>query len=215
MMKAEVRIVITCTGAVVNDVRRVDPYQPGQPATRDLIVKADFRPLTPGRHKSLSLPHGATIRAQAPRWALNPIRARVLAGAGSCVLTKSGGSEDGSWAHIGLRPAFEWCLIVPSAPASTESAEHSATLVAFIPNGGDVDGNVRKFTQSFTIADLARLPRMLAAPAAARLTDGPPPPSGPRPPGAPLRPGQPPQVPPMPPQVPPMPRPGPPPPSTR
>jgi hypothetical protein len=158
MMQAGVRVTITATSNGVTAIRRNDPMPAGAVTQGELLDKADFRPMTSEKVKTVSVLGGIVLRAQAPRWALNPITAQAHAPQGSIVLTKTGGDALGKWASIGIRPAFEWCLVLPQDIRLTgEPMEVSGTLVAFIPNGGDVDKNVRDVISKCTIADIDRV----------------------------------------------------------
>lgn len=166
MMQAGVKVTITCTATAVTAIRRAEALPQGATAQGDLLDMADFRPTPAGRLKSFTALGGVTLRAMAPKWPLNPIRARAEAPQGSIVLTKTGGSPDGSWATIGLRPTFDWCVVLPSGVTlGTEPTELNGTFVAFLPNGGDIAANVRKVSQSCTPADLDRLRAIYAQPA--------------------------------------------------
>lgn len=163
MMQAGVRVKVTCTSTVVSSIRRDEPLPAGATSHGDLLDKADFRPTQSGRMKSYLTLGGLTLRARAPKWALSPIRARVEAPSGRVVVTKTGGDALGRWSPIGIRPTFEWCLVLPDDVAlSLEPTEVSGTLVAFLPNGGDIEANVRRVAQSCTPADLDRYRGILA-----------------------------------------------------
>jgi hypothetical protein len=224
MMQATVRVKITCTSSNVTAIRRDEPMPAGAVNQGELLDKADFRPTPSGRLKEFTTPGGVVLRARAPRWALNPITARAYAGPGKIVLTKSGGDPLGTWGRIGLRPTFEWCLVVPAdTKLSSEPTEVSGHLIAFLPNGGDIDGNVLQVAHSCTIADVDRLRGILAAASASPEPDkaserqAPPPvantPSGPPAPPRTGPPAPPRSSPPVPPSTPPRggPPPGPPP----
>lgn len=157
MMQAGVRVTITATSNGVTAIRRNEPLPVGATSQGELLDKADFRPMTSARVKETTVLGGVVLRARAPRWALNPITAQAQAPEGTIVLTKSGGDEFGQWGSIGIRPAFEWCLVLPrNVPLTSEPAEVSGTLVAFLPNGGDIEDNVRRVINSCTIADIDR-----------------------------------------------------------
>lgn len=167
MMQAGVRVTITATSNGVTAIRRNEPMPVGAVNQGELLDKADFRPMTSGRVKETTALGGVVLRARAPRWALNPITARAEAPEGSIVLTKVGGDPLGQWGGIGIRPAFEWCVVLPQGSRLTsEPVEINGTLVAFLPNGGDVDENVRRVIRNCTIADLDRVRAIYAAAAA-------------------------------------------------
>jgi len=164
MMQAGVRVTITATSNGVTAIRRNEPMPVGALNQGELLDKADFRPMTSGRVKETTALGGVVLRARAPRWALNPITARAEAPEGSIVLTKAGGDPLGQWGGIGIRPAFEWCVVLPQGTRLTsEPDEINGTLVAFLPNGGDVDENVRRVIRNCTIADLDRVRAIYAA----------------------------------------------------
>lgn len=157
MMQAGVRVTITATSNGVTAIRRDEPLPVGGMSQGELLDKADFRPMTSARVKETTALGGVVLRARAPRWALNPITARAQAPEGTIVLTKSGGDELGQWGSIGIRPAFEWCLVLPrDTRLTSEPTEVRGTLVAFLPNKGDIDDNVRRVISSCTIADIDR-----------------------------------------------------------
>jgi hypothetical protein len=158
MMQAGVSVKITATSGGVTDLRRDEPMPPGAISQGELMDKADFRPTPSGRLKEFTTIGGVVLRARAPKWALNPITARAIAPAGSIVLTKTGGDPHGEWGSIGIRPTFEWCLVLPEGVRLTsEPSEIKGTLVAFLPNGGDIDENVRRVIGRCTIADIDRV----------------------------------------------------------
>jgi hypothetical protein len=157
MMQAGVRVTITATSNGVTAIRRNEPMPVGAAAQGELLDKADFRPMTSEKVKEATALGGVVLKARAPRWALNPITARAQAPEGSIIITKNGGDELGQWGSIGLRPAFEWCLVLPrDLRLTNEPTEVNGTLVAFLPNGGDVDDNVRRVVSKCTIADIDR-----------------------------------------------------------
>ena len=157
MMQAGVRVTISATSNGVTAIRRNEPMPAGAVNQGELLDKADFRPLTSERVKEAAVLGGITLRARAPRWPLNPITAQAQAPQGSIVLTKAGGDEFGQWGSIGIRPAFEWCLVLPQdIQLTSEPTEVSGTLIAFLPNGGDIDDNVRRVISRCTIADIDR-----------------------------------------------------------
>ena len=167
MMQAGVRVTITATSNGVTAIRRNEPMPVGALNQGELLDKADFRPMTSGRVKETTALGGVVLRARAPRWTLNPITARAEAPEGSIILTKAGGDPLGQWGGIGIRPAFEWCVVLPQGTRLTsEPDEINGTLVAFLPNGGDVDENVRRVIRNCTIADLDRVRAIYAASAA-------------------------------------------------
>ena len=173
MMQAGISVVVTCTSTAVTSIRRDEPLPAGATSHGDLLDKGDFRPTQSGRMKSYSSIGGVTLRARAPKWALSPIRARVEAPSGRVVLTKTGGDPVGRWSAIGIRPTFEWCLVLPDdAALSLEPTDVSGTLVAFLPNGGDIEANVRRVAQSCTPADLDRYRSILSKIHSARNPSG-------------------------------------------
>jgi hypothetical protein len=192
MMQAGVRVSVTCTATAVTSIRRDEPLPQGATTQGELLDMADFRPTPSGRLKTFTSLGGVTLRALAPKWALNPIRARAEAPQGHVIVTKTGGSTDGSWGSIGVRPTFEWCVLLPrDVTLSSDPTEIKGMLVAFLPTGGDIAANVRKVAQSCTPADLDRVRSIYSKPSPATSSGEPTPPpsevhtSGvpPRPPG--------------------------------
>jgi len=198
MMQAGVRVSVTCTATAVTSIRRDEPLPQGATTQGELLDMADFRPTPSGRLKTFTSLGGVTLRALAPKWALNPIRGRAAAPPGSIVVTKSGGSLDGTWGSIGVRPTFEWCVVLPQAVTlSNDTSEIKGMLVAFLPTGGDIAANVRKVAQSCTPADLDRIRAIYSrsgspggtdksappSPSAAQPKTPEGPPTPPRPPG--------------------------------
>jgi hypothetical protein len=164
MMQAGIRVKITATSGGVTDLSRDEPMPPGAISQGDLMDKADFRPTPSGRLKEFTAIGGVVLRARAPKWALNPITARAIAPTGSIVLTKMGGDPHGEWASIGIRPIYEWCLVLPEGVRLTsEPSEIKGMLVAFLPNGGDIDENVRRVIGRCTIADVDRVRAIYSA----------------------------------------------------
>lgn len=203
MMQAGVRVSVTCTSSAVTSIRRDEPFPPGATSQGDILDKSDFRPTPSERLKTFTALGGVTLRARAPKWALNPIRARVEAPQGRVVLTKTGGDPLGQWSSVGIRPTFEWCLVLPNdVTLGLEPSEVVGTLVAFLPNGGDIEANVRKVAQSCTPADIDRYRGILKSHRDRKISGEPKPP-GPAGTsvGSQRLPGQPPQVPPGRPQT--------------
>lgn len=99
--------------------------------------------------RSFVTPSGAKLIAKTPKNPLGSLTAFAVAPEGSRVVTSEGSATDGLSAKIGLSPANQWILTVPTSELLGDREELNGQLVAFAnPNGGALDEVNRELSLS-------------------------------------------------------------------
>lgn len=99
--------------------------------------------------RSYVTPSGVKLVARTPKNPLGPLSAIAEAPIGSRVISSEGGVTDGEVARVGLSPANQWVLSVPTAELLSDSEEFTGQLVAFAnPSGGALEEANRELSLS-------------------------------------------------------------------
>jgi hypothetical protein len=99
--------------------------------------------------RSYLTPSGVKLVAKTPKNPLGPLSAIAEAPIGSRVISSEGGVTDGEVARVGLSPANQWVLSVPTAELLSDSDAFTGQLVAFAnPSGGALEESNRELSLS-------------------------------------------------------------------
>ena len=90
--------------------------------------------------RSFTTPSGAKLITKTPKNPLGALSAFAEAPSGARVITSEGAATNGVRGKIGLSPANQWILTIPTSDLLSEQVELSGQLVAFAnPNGGALE----------------------------------------------------------------------------
>jgi len=99
--------------------------------------------------RSYVTPSGVKLAAKTPKNPLGSLSAIAEAPIGFRVISSEGGVTDGEVARVGLSPANQWVLSVPTAELLSDSDEFTGQLVAFAnPSGGALEEANRELSLS-------------------------------------------------------------------
>jgi len=134
--------------ATAGDIVRITRATPGG---GEMFQLEDWNYFSSGVDKARSYvtPSGVKLVARTPKNPLGPLSANAEAPIGSRVISSEGGVTDGEVARVGLSPANQWVLSVPTAELLSDSEEFTGQLVAFAnPSGGALEKANRELSLS-------------------------------------------------------------------